>query len=154
MTWTDERIEDLKRYWDRGLSCSQIATRLGGVTRNAVIGKVSRLGLAPRMQPRKPSSRVIKPLPQQRRWVPPVTTEPLPPPQDIDTARVASVLDLRDHHCRWPIGDPKAADFGFCGRAPTAGLPYCAGHARRAYEAPVPHSAQLFVRTGYKVRAA
>lgn len=48
MSWTDERVETLKKLWGEGLSCSQIAGRLGGITRNAVIGKVSRLGLAGR----------------------------------------------------------------------------------------------------------
>ena len=46
MAWNDERVELLKRLWAEGLSASQIASRLGGVTRNAVIGKVHRLGLS------------------------------------------------------------------------------------------------------------
>ena len=48
MAWTDERVELLKKYWSEGLSASQIASKLGGVTRNAVIGKVHRLGLSNR----------------------------------------------------------------------------------------------------------
>src|SRR5262245_23827496 len=64
MTWTDERVETLKKLWTEGLSASQIAAELGGVTRNAVIGKVHRLGLAGRAKspsstaprPRKPRS--------------------------------------------------------------------------------------------------
>ena len=48
MSWTDERVESLKKFWQEGLSASQIASRIGGVTRNAVIGKVHRLGLAGR----------------------------------------------------------------------------------------------------------
>ncbi len=48
VTWTDERVELLKRLWGEGLSASQIAAEIGGVTRNAVIGKVHRLGLSGR----------------------------------------------------------------------------------------------------------
>src|SRR5437762_6826798 len=64
MTWTDERVELLKKLWADGLSASQIAAELGGITRNAVIGKVHRLGLSGRAKssssasprPRKPRS--------------------------------------------------------------------------------------------------
>lgn len=49
MSWTDERVETLKRMWNEGQSASQIAKELGGVTRNAVIGKVHRLGLSNRV---------------------------------------------------------------------------------------------------------
>ena len=52
MAWTDERVETLKTLWNEGQSASQIAAALGGVTRNAVIGKVHRLGLASRAQPK------------------------------------------------------------------------------------------------------
>ena len=48
MSWTDERVETLKKMWGEGQSASQIAKELGGVTRNAVIGKVHRLGLSNR----------------------------------------------------------------------------------------------------------
>src|SRR5258707_1053279 len=62
MMWTDERVELLKKLWTDGLSASQIAAELGGITRNAVIGKVHRLGLSGRAKsptsaaprPRKP----------------------------------------------------------------------------------------------------
>ena len=53
MAWTDERVEQLKKLWSEGLSASQIANRLGDVTRNAVIGKVHRLGLEARAKPKK-----------------------------------------------------------------------------------------------------
>lgn len=60
MSWTDERVEQLKTMWNEGQSASQIAKTLGGVTRNAVIGKVHRLGLSNRAAPpaAKPSSDV------------------------------------------------------------------------------------------------
>src|SRR5215208_282133 len=64
-TWTDDRVELLKRLWSEGLSASQIAGELGGITRNAVIGKVHRLGLSGRAK--APSSAV----PRQRKARPP-----------------------------------------------------------------------------------
>jgi GcrA cell cycle regulator len=59
MSWTDERVELLKKLWSEGLSASQIAGELGGITRNAVIGKVHRLGLSGRAK--APSSAVPRP---------------------------------------------------------------------------------------------
>ena len=62
MTWTDERVELLKKLWIDGLSASQIASELGGVTRNAVIGKVHRLSLSGRAKtPSAPTARARKP---------------------------------------------------------------------------------------------
>ena len=55
MSWTDERVSTLKKLWLDGLSASQIAKQLGGVTRNAVIGKVHRLGLSGRAAPSQPT---------------------------------------------------------------------------------------------------
>jgi len=68
MAWTDERVETLKKLWADGLSASQIAKQLGGVTRNAVIGKVHRLGLSGRAAPSRPTRRVAAPklAPRQR----------------------------------------------------------------------------------------
>ena len=61
MAWTDERVETLKKLWTEGLSASQIAQKLGGVTRNAVIGKVHRLGLSGRATPSRTRSRRARP---------------------------------------------------------------------------------------------
>ena len=57
MAWTEDRVETLKKLWADGLSASQIAKQLGGVTRNAVIGKVHRLGLSGRAAPSRPARR-------------------------------------------------------------------------------------------------
>src|SRR6056300_126663 len=56
MAWTDDRVETLKQLWTDGLSASQIARKMGGVTRNAVIGKVHRLGLSGRASPARVST--------------------------------------------------------------------------------------------------
>jgi len=147
MGWTDERVELLKKLWQDGLSASQIAKQLGGVTRNAVIGKVHRLGLSGRAAPSKPARPVFKaPRPARqtaapaapRRIAPPplATAAPVtqPPVRYVEEAPgAATVLTLGAHMCKWPIGDPSSDDFTFCGRRASEG-PYCVEHARVAYQ--------------------
>ncbi len=154
MAWTEERVELLKKLWAEGLSASQIAGRLGGVTRNAVIGKVHRLGLAGRAT----SSRSSAPRPR-RTHVPRANRAPslmfgtrgataLKPhyeaEQDAEPAPLvelviplserASIMTLKESMCRWPIGDPGEPEFHFCGRKKCGTLPYCEHHARMAYQ--------------------
>lgn len=131
-TWSDDRVTALKVLWQSGASASQIARQLGGVTRNAVIGKVHRLGLSGRATPSRPgrAPRISSP-----RAARPARSPPPPRPQVRQTVPVvlegpglvAEMSGLRAHMCKWPIGDPKAADFSFCGRA--ADGPYCPTHA-------------------------
>jgi GcrA cell cycle regulator len=153
MTWTDERVETLKKLWSEGLSASTIAAELGGVTRNAVIGKVHRLGLAGRAKspastaprPRKPRSahphmlRVSRPSVHGNTALAhayEVEVEPEPELSDnvIPLGQRRTLLQLTEETCRWPIGDPGQADFFFCGGRTVAGLPYCAYHSRVAYQ--------------------
>jgi GcrA cell cycle regulator len=136
MGWTDERVDQLKNLWTEGLSASQIARALGGVTRNAVIGKVHRLGLAGRAtptrsdRPRVPSAPRI---PAMRTHIPePVVVEE--DPVTLDDGSHVSVLAINDRMCRWPIGDPSENEFHFCGHKPKSGSPYCEAHARKAYQ--------------------
>jgi GcrA cell cycle regulator len=145
MGWTDERVELLKRLWLEGLSASQIAKQLGGVTRNAVIGKVHRLGLSGRAAPSKPARTVFKaprparPAPSApsapRRIAEPVAVQAQPTPvRYVDEAPgMATVLTLGAHMCKWPIGDPSMDNFTFCGRRSGEG-PYCNEHAQVAYQ--------------------
>ena len=148
MGWTDERVELLKKLWQDGLSASQIAKQLGGVTRNAVIGKVHRLGLSGRATPSKPARTVFKaPRPARpvsaapsapRRIAEPVAHAPHPAPvRYVDEAPgTATVLTLGAHMCKWPIGDPATDSFTFCGRRSGGDGPYCVEHARVAYQPP------------------
>ena len=134
MGWTEERVEQLKSLWADGLSASQIARVLGGVTRNAVIGKVHRLGLAgragparaerPRSVSHKSIARIAVPEPEI------IEEEPLV----LDDGHFATVLTINDRMCHWPIGDPAENSFHFCGRKPKTGSPYCEAHARKAYQ--------------------
>ena len=146
MGWTDERVELLKKLWQDGLSASQIAKQLGGVTRNAVIGKVHRLGLSGRATPSKPQRTVFKaPRPARpaaaapsapRRISEPVSAHAAPTPVRYVDERpgTATVLTLGAHMCKWPIGDPSADSFTFCGRRNDGDGPYCGQHAQVAYQ--------------------
>jgi GcrA cell cycle regulator len=133
--WTDERVDQLKSLWTEGLSASQIARALGGVTRNAVIGKVHRLGLAGRAaptridRPRLPSAPRLH-LRSREPELPVVEEEPI----KLEDGSFVGVMAINDRMCRWPIGDPSAEEFHFCGRNPKSGSPYCDAHARKAYQ--------------------
>lgn len=162
MGWNDERVELLKKLWNEGLSASQIAARLGGVTRNAVIGKVHRLGLSGRVTPtrtlgaRRPRNRENNNTAPRRlrpRTIAPAGTlarspwqwdsalQPEGLPEVVEELFIPlderkSVLDLKEGDCRWPIGDPQNADFHFCGKQKHAAFVYCEFHARKAYQPP------------------
>jgi GcrA cell cycle regulator len=139
-TWTMERIALLKSRIDAGFSCGQIAREMG-VSRNAVIGKANRLGLsrlkratAGNLEQSRNNSRSNLVTPRERlaRALKAKPQLALPEAPADSTAR-CSLLELQQWHCRWPIGDPRCGDFGFCGGKPVDGLPYCLGHARMAY---------------------
>ena len=136
MNWSDERVEQLKTLWTEGLSASQIARALGGVTRNAVIGKVHRLGLAGRASPSRSDRPRMPMAPKAPGMRAVVATAPVveEDPLQLEDGNFATVLTISDRMCRWPIGDPAATEFHFCGRAPKSGSPYCEAHARKAYQ--------------------
>ena len=146
MGWTDERVETLKKLWLDGLSASQIAKQLGGVTRNAVIGKVHRLGLSGRATPSQPQRPIFKApraprpavaaVPAPRRAIEPAAMPAqVPAPAYFsEEPGTATVLTLGAHMCKWPIGDPSSDGFTFCGRRSEREGPYCTEHARVAYQ--------------------
>jgi len=168
MGWTDERVEMLKKLWLDGLSASQIAKQLGGVTRNAVIGKVHRLGLSGRATPSQPARPAFKaprpprPLtanpPIQRRAAPePLALVPAAPAKPVvlptpfvEQPGMATVLTLGAHMCKWPIGDPSSDEFRFCGRRSSPEGPYCIEHANVAYQ---PHQSKKKNGTSELVRS-
>jgi GcrA cell cycle regulator len=129
--WSDDRVITLKSLWLDGQSASQIAKALGGVTRNAVIGKVHRLGLGGRASPSRPGRvravRAPRPAAAARRprpKIPPVVAAA--PAASEGPGTITAMTALGAHTCRWPIGDPKAEDFSFCGRL--ANGAYCPAH--------------------------
>jgi GcrA cell cycle regulator len=137
-TWTDERLELLKGHFAAGLTCRQIAAEIG-VSRNAVIGKLSRLGLT-RDKPPGSEPRAKRPRERRGRSVPRLQYEMLREVYDeaaftetlVESARRCSLFELSKERCRWPV-NAEAEEFSFCGNTPLAGLPYCQGHTRLAY---------------------
>ena len=135
MSWTDERVEQLKNLWGQGSSASQIAKILGGVTRNAVIGKAHRLGLSGGTKPALPrAERAPREHGHHRhrsegRSHPKLVVPPSPPPIPIEELEVPpeadriNLLKLSEKMCKWPIGNPGDATFRFCGRSAEAGTP-------------------------------
>jgi GcrA cell cycle regulator len=160
MSWTEERIETLRRLWAEGLSASQIASALGGVSRNAVIGKIHRLGLSGRVKTQKarparsagsagggaavaarPASApprvmavgaaAVKVVEREE----PVTARVPAPAEVVPLHGGVTLLDLKTSSCRWPLGDPSEESFRFCGTRTQPGETYCACHAEKAYPA-------------------
>lgn len=134
MIWSETNTALLRQYWAEGLTCSQIAERLGRVSRNSVIGKAHRLNLSSRKKtpvirierkPRKPKTPLLIGAARVEAFKAAVEAEHLP-------AGLA-LFDLRADSCRWPIGDPRSASFRFCGCEKQEGSSYCAGHHQLAH---------------------
>lgn len=182
MSWTDERIATLKKMWLQGKSASEIAEKLGGVTRNAVIGKAHRLNLSGRPSPikkvavPKKAAAAAAPAPAKKpaAAAPVAKAKPAPapaapkaaapkaaaapaarstgpgpgkPPEIVQLAALAnatsradgkiiSILELSERVCRWPVGDPRDGNFGYCGAEAYGAHPYCAEHVAIAFQAP------------------
>jgi len=146
--WTEDRVGALTKLWLEGQSASQIAKALGGgVTRNAVIGKVHRLGLSGRAAPSQPARTTYRPTrpraaapapaqPSAPRRIEAAQPRPVTPPRPEPAPELpgtATVMTLGAHMCKWPIGDPSSTEFSFCGRRASEGV-YCVEHARVAYQ--------------------
>lgn len=129
MSWTDDRVALLKKLWGEGKTAAEIAKELGGVTRNAVIGKAHRLKLSNRVSPIQQNK---KPAPAK---VAPVEKKPKQVIAEDESRDKVALVDLGARACRWPIGDPREESFGFCGCESISGLPYCGEHAKVAYQA-------------------
>lgn len=159
MSWTDERVDQLRQLWLDGKSASQIAAVLSnGVTRNAVIGKVHRLGLsgrvkapsqnAPRQRAPKPQQHSHRSMPQRSQgprtqgnnalaWAPRIEARPIERPQEevvIPMSERVTIMELKEAMCRWPLGDPQTPEFRYCGGKSPVGVPYCTYHSRVAYQ--------------------
>lgn len=155
MSWTEERVDLLRKLWTEGLSASQVAAELGpGITRNAVIGKIHRLGLAERAKtataprPRAPKAPRTPAQPRVNghivhgnvalAYAPNFQPIARVQPQEevvIPMSERVTLMELRESMCRWPMGDPTTPEFRFCGgKSPIGGSPYCTYHARIAYQ--------------------
>lgn len=125
LQWTEDRLEKLKVLWEKGLSISQIGEELG-VSRNAIAGKVHRLGLPKRQSPISGKSQA-KPAAAAKPKVEIATPENLPLKLALRN------LDWSRSRCSWPKGDPKSTEFNFCGKEIVVGKPYCNDHCFEAY---------------------
>ena len=133
MSWTYERVEKLKQLWEEGLTASRIATELGEVTRNAVIGKAHRLGLSGRMVSKKSNSGVS--IIRKKKVNINQSQKIIDISPDIDEPMNPTAFqDIRDGLCRWPLGEPEELNFKFCGRITREGVVYCQSHYKQAYQ--------------------
>ena len=166
MSWDDEKDALIKRMWTKDrASANDIAGKVG-TTRNAVIGRLHRLGcnssnggsmnqptkaergMPPTIMPppaRAPAKKPVQqkvwnhwgntPADAERKIVEPYREPPAGTPvPEVDPAKMVRTLDLEEHHCRWPIGDPRDSDtFRHCGKDKVMGQSYCEAHVRRAY---------------------
>ena len=164
MTWTDEAIAELKRLHSGGLfSAAEIAVRMAAelhcaISRNAIIGKVLRLGL-PKNDRATGSSKpkAARPMRHDRfrpiKAAPPTAPEPMSDTSDdaIPIGQRRTLDQLTNSTCRWPCGDPAMPDFFFCGHESAdliAGRPYCARHMRVAYQPSAPRRPYIPMRNG------
>jgi GcrA cell cycle regulator len=154
--WTKPRLRLLRRRWAQGARVREIAAELGhGITSNAVIAKIHRLGIA-RLSPyggrpgrryagkTRASDRLLRGHRAAywfRKGPSPAWVASAQPHIEITRgdARIPrrqrrSVFELSEHSCRWPIGDPRSSRFFFCGAQPVWNRPYCAEHCARAYQ--------------------
>ena len=145
MGWTEESVAELCRLWEKGLTANEIAKKLG-VTKNAIVGKVHRLCLKARPSPIK-SKTDENETPVVEAAENPVADEPTEETvneiavveevteektKKAETGKV-KLIELDSHTCRWPVGDPRDDDFGFCGKKVRAGQTYCDEHSAIAY---------------------
>ena len=158
--WTEERVEKLRAWWAEGRSAGQVEALFGGVmSRNAIIGKVHRLGLERRRYGVDPKMAKLR-REARRRAASNNQLFPPPPPsakgfsfgrnphqcpvmepssiievEDVPPSQRKALVNLEPEDCRWPIGDPLHEDFGFCGARAVDGAqaPYCAHHLMRAF---------------------
>ena len=132
MSWTHERIEQLKKLWEAGYTASNIATELGGITRNAVIGKAHRLGLSGRMKSKSKVSSVS--IVRNRKMPVNKNSKIIELTTSVEPMNPTSFADIKDGLCRWPLGEPEDLDFKFCGRKCAEGMIYCTEHHSLAYQ--------------------
>ena len=158
--WSEAQKEQLRILWAEGLSASIIAERIGGFSRNAVIAKVHRSGFPGRKTTKK-AGQVYKFQPRIVSSSGNIGRFPCPPDPAIERKRANAreetrhvmeqmdrcekpplkvpLLELKDHSCRWPVGDPHDENFGFCGHRKQFGSSYCPFHFDMAIK-PIPSS--------------
>jgi GcrA cell cycle regulator len=138
MSWTPEKVGKLKQLWGKGNTAGQIASIIGGVTRNAAIGKAHRLGLATKSIQKKNIFNQVSHR-QEKAQHPERKTrrnrfESLLLDKNFEPENPKSLEELDDKICRWPIGHPNESDFYFCGRKSMKDFSYCKLHVLYAFQ--------------------
>ena len=140
MSWTEEKVAKLKELWGKGNTASQIAEIIGGISRNAVIGKAHRLNLSAKIKTRSASSnenfnnsvgnKNTKLINRGRRS----KFKSLLIDKDFEPENPKQLEELDENSCKWPIGHPDENNFYFCGRTSLKDFSYCKLHLLYAYQ--------------------
>ena len=139
MSWNEEKVEKLKELWGKGSTASQIAEIIGGISRNAVIGKAHRLNLSSKIKTRNASSsqnfdNSSEENSSKQRRGRKSKFQSLIIEKDFEPENPIPLEKLTDKVCRWPIGHPDEKDFYFCGRSSMESRVYCKLHVMHAYQ--------------------
>ena len=139
MSWTDEKVAKLKELWGKGNTASQIAEIIGGISRNAVIGKAHRLNLSAKIKTRTAaSSKNFDSSMQENNFKSnrgrKSKFKSLIIEKDFEPENPKQLEELDENSCKWPIGHPDEKNFYFCGRSSLKDFSYCKLHLLYAYQ--------------------
>ena len=134
MSWNEEKVNKLKELWGKGNTASEIAQILGGVSRNAVIGKAHRLNLSGKIKSKKIPVNSSKNNNEGKKLSRRGKFKSLIIEKDFEPENPKHLEELDDKSCKWPIGHPDEENFYFCGRSSVKDFSYCKLHLLYAFQ--------------------